>query len=152
MRPINLTGLGIKRMQESAEVGFINNAVLDRGGGYRATNLVVVPNHSGLRNVASFGRVDTVHMTHAFTVLGVLAVGDVNLLFVDHWGADHFITRLRPNGILGIKIKLPKLLSSERFVAANPAVALPVNYLHYSANRSHSRRTPLAVQNATLYG
>ena len=41
--PVDGAGLGVERVQEAAEVGDVDDAVLDRGGRDRAADLVVVP-------------------------------------------------------------------------------------------------------------
>jgi hypothetical protein len=43
-------------------------------------DFVVMPDETGLGNVATFGCVDAIHMTDAFAVLGILPVGDVHAI------------------------------------------------------------------------
>ena len=97
VRPVNLAGLRIERVQKAAEVSLVNDAVFDRRRGDRAANLVVVPDHSGLGDVAALGGVDAVHVADAFAVFRILAVGDVDLVFVNNRRADHFVARLGPD-------------------------------------------------------
>jgi hypothetical protein len=78
VRPVDLAGLRVEAVQEAAEVGDVDEAVLDRRRRDRAADLVVVPDQPGLRDVAALGGVDAVHVADAFAVLRILAVGDVD--------------------------------------------------------------------------
>src|SRR5687768_2006475 len=137
-------------MQESAEIGLINDSIFDGRRRDGPTDLVVVPDHAGLRDVAAFGPVDAVHVADAFAVFRVLAVGEVNEIFVNDRRADDFVTRLGPDGVFRISVKLPKLLAGRCFIAAHPAVALAVYDLVHATDRSDGGRTPLAVQDTFL--
>src|SRR5690242_7662115 len=95
--PVLHTCLRIERVQETTEVSLVDDAVLDCRRGNGTTNLVEVPNETSLRDVTTLGRVDTVHVTDAFTVFGILAVGNVDVVFVDYGSADKFVARLGPD-------------------------------------------------------
>ena len=137
-------------MQEAAEVGDVDKAIGDGRGRNGAADLVEVPDATALGDVAALGGVDGVEVPDAFAVLGILAVGDVDAVLEDHRRCDHLVARSRPDGILRIGVELPQLLAGSCFVAANPAVALRGDDLHNAADRAHSGRRPLAVQNAVL--
>src|SRR5689334_5801612 len=106
-----------------------------------------MPNQTGLRDIAALGGVDAVHVTDAFSVFGILTVRDIDTVLVDHGRADQLIACLGPDGIFWIRVKFPELLACQRFVTANPAVALCVNELDHAPDRSHCWRRPLAMQN-----
>src|SRR5689334_21212323 len=96
-----------------------------------------MPDAPAFRNVAAFGGVDGIQMTHDFAVFGVLPVGDVDFVVVNHRRADHFIARLGPHGLFGIQIERTELHAAQRFVAANPAIALADYNLHHIADLAH---------------
>ena len=83
-------------------------------------------------------RVDRVQVADAFAVLGILTVGDVDDVLDDDRRRDHFVARLRPDGVLRIGVELPEFLAGLRLVAAHPPVALAVDHLH--ARRRSCRR------------
>ncbi len=84
-------------MQETAEIRLIDDSVLDRGSRDRAANLVVVPDESRLRDVATLGRVDAVHMAHALAVFRILTIRDIDAVLVNHRGADQLVAGFGPD-------------------------------------------------------
>ena len=86
-------------------------------------------------------------MTHPFSVLGVLAVADVNPIVIDDRRRDHFIAVLRPDRALRVEVELPQLLAGLGLVPSDPPVALRRDQLIDAGDCPHSRSRPLAVQN-----
>ena len=121
--------LSVEAVQEAAEVGEVDQAVLDRRGGDRAADLVEVPELPALRDVAALGGVDRVGVADAFAVLRILAVRDVDDVLEDDRRADHFVARLRPHRVLGVGVELPELLAASaprsRAPSRRPARARP---------------------------
>src|SRR6185369_5887195 len=107
--PVNLARLRVEAMQETTEVRFVNQSILDGWSRDRATNLVVMPDEAGLGDVAALGGVDAVHVAHAFAVFGILAIRDVNVIVVNDGSADQLVARLGPNRLFRVRVKLPEL-------------------------------------------
>src|ERR1035437_7390233 len=99
-------------------------------------------------DVAPLRRVDGIEVPGALAALGVLAVGDEDLVLPDHRRGDDLVARLGPDRILGIGVELPQLLAGERLITAHPAIAFTNHRLHYAADGAHRRRGPLPVQDS----
>ena len=83
--PIELAGFGIEAMDEAGEIADKQQAGvgINRNGGDAAMDFVVAPDLAGLGDVAGFGGVDAGQNAHAFAVLGILADGDIDAVFVE---------------------------------------------------------------------
>ena len=138
-------------MQEAAEIGIEQQAVVDGAGRNRAADFVVLPDAPGLGDIAALGGIDGVQVPDALAVFGILAIGDEYFVFPDHGRGDHFVARLGPHGILGIHVELPQLLAGFGFVAADVSVAFAHDHLHHVADLPHRRRRPLPVQDALAH-
>src|ERR1019366_2091065 len=114
----------------------------------RALDLVVMPEPAADGDVAPLGRVDGIEMPGTLAALGVLAVGDKNLVLPDHGRGDDLVARPRPDRILGVGVELPQLLAGERLIAAHPAIALANHHLNHATYRAHRGRGPLPVQDS----
>src|SRR5688572_117575 len=85
-------------------------------------------------------------MAYPFTVLGILAVRDVDDVLENDRRADDFVSRLRPHRIFRIGVEFPELLPGQRVVAAYPAVSLRMDGLNNAANVADGGSRPLTVQ------
>src|SRR6516165_10039307 len=110
MHPVLLPGFGVEAMEEATEVGDVHQAVYDGGRRDRPSDLVEVPDAAALGDVSSLGCVDRIEMSDAFTMLGVLAVGDVDAVLIDHRRGDDLIACLRPDRVLRVGVEFPELL------------------------------------------
>jgi hypothetical protein len=67
-------------------------------------------------------------------------------------GRDDLVAGLGPDGVLGIGVELPELLSGLRHVAPHPAVALSHHDLHHAPDLTNRGRGPLSVQDPVFDG
>src|SRR5439155_25160664 len=86
VRPVELAGTGVEAIHEAGQVADEHEAGVrvNRNRRDTAVDLIVAPDLAGRRDVAGPGGVDAGQYADAFAVLGVLAHGDVNAIFVKH--------------------------------------------------------------------
>ena len=91
VHPVQLSGLGVEAVHEAGEVADEEQARgrIDAHAGDRALDALVVPQDTGLGEVALLGGVEAHQAAHALTVLGILTRGHVHAVLVeDRSGVD----------------------------------------------------------------
>ena len=109
------TALAGEHTEEKALKGAVAKFLKDE-----KKNIEAIRHGSGLES-ALFGRMVTsdilasrdaaVYVAHAFTVLGILSVGNVDDVLEDHRRADDFVAGLRPHRIFRVGVEFPELLA-----------------------------------------
>ena len=127
--PEVFAGLDIQHVEEAAQIRDVDQTVRDRGGRDGPVEVVVaeVPDRGAVRRVAFHVRVEGIEVARAFTVFGILADPEVELVVVEDRRRDHVVPGARsaefPDRVLRVQIELPQQGAGRRFVGVEPAVA-----------------------------
>ena len=174
MVPKVLAGLGVEAVNDTGQLGGVNQAIVDRTGGQSTAKEIVaiaaggggaavVPDESGVlvdrcrrievivnrRHVALLGDIDAPKMPHALFVLRILADADVELVVMHNRRGNEVVAcPLRSQdieGFLGVAIKLPDEGAGRRLEGVDPTVAAGENNLAFAVHLGIDGARPLAV-------